>query len=114
MTPLEERKLQDEIRYTYKNRRAEMYGLLRERMGSEDGFGLPLEYDELRRQLAPMPLLFDGEGRLFLPPKNKRSPTSTEATIRDLIGCSPDEADALVLAVYGLHRKRVRVKVGAF
>jgi hypothetical protein len=30
-----------------------------------------------------------------------------------MIGCSPDEADSLVLAVFGLQRKATRVTVGA-
>jgi hypothetical protein len=100
----------DEERYTYVNRRAEMYGLASQRLEpitGSDGkqisrFAIPAEYAELRRQLAPVPRRYDGEGRLRLPPKRKKNPQSTEETMQDLIGCSPDQADALVLAVFGM------------
>lgn len=116
MKPLEQRKGEAEVRYAFKNRRAEMYWMLRQRLDpSANGplFAIPAECVELRRQLAPIPLLYDPEGRLYLPPKNKRSPGSTEATMTDLIGCSPDEADALVLAVFGLKDSHRGVMVGA-
>lgn len=107
-----------ETRYSYVNRRAQMYGDLRVLMDpaqeaeGRKGFAIPTKYPELRRQLSPIPLMYDAEGRLKLPPKNKRSVNSTETTLRDLIGCSPDEADSLVLAVHGmLHRGR-RVVAG--
>lgn len=112
---------QIETRSTYKNRRAEMYGMLSERLdpGSEDqpkpGFAIPSKYTELRRQLAPVPKWLDGEGRLFLPPKQKRPDVDnpTGKTMIDLVGCSPDESDALVLAVYGLSQ-RPKAKLGTF
>lgn len=94
-----------ENKYVYKNRRAEMYGELRMLLDpvSEYGpFGIPVEYTELRRQLSPIPLLYDEEGRLELPPKIIRSERSTKVSLVDLIGHSPDEADSLVLAVHGL------------
>lgn len=78
------------------------------------GFGLPAEYTELRRQLAPIPLRYDGEGRMYLLPKHKRDPNSTEKTLTDLIGCSPDEADAVVLMVHAMCGKSRRVMAGAF
>ena len=99
------RKEEKEARHVYKNRRAEMYGLLRHNLldpeGNNRGFAIPAEYTELRRQLAPLPFLFDGEGKMYLPPKTKPSPNYTGLTITDMIGRSPDEADALVLAVFG-------------
>jgi len=97
---LEER----ETKYIYRNRRAEMYGILRMKLdpSNEEGFGLPAEYSELRRQLSPIPLTYDEEGRLELLPKQKRDSKSTRQTLTDLIGHSPDEADALVLAVFGM------------
>jgi len=100
----------DETRYVYKNKRAEMYGILRDLLLSEKGYGIPDDnqgaaYAELRRQLAPIPLLYDGEGRIYLPPKRKKSQTSNETTMADLIGCSPDEADATVLATYAIHSR---------
>ncbi len=113
---LEHRKLDDETRYIYKNRRAEMYGLLSMRLDpeAEIPFAIPQKFTELRRQLAPIPKRWTDEGRLILPPKRKPSPDSTIETLIDLIGCSPDEADATVLAVFGLSDRRRRIKVGVF
>lgn len=99
-----------ETRYTYKNRRAEMYGMAREWMNPDNGkiFVIPPDYVELRRQLSLMPLKYDGEGRRFLPPKNKRTSDSNEITLTDIIGNSPDEADSLVVAVFGYRRRMER------
>ena len=104
---------QSEERYVYKNRRAEMYGLLRRALDPGEGgdFALPACYGELRRQLELMPLRYDPEGRLHLPSKNKRSATSTEQCLVDIIGHSPDEADALVLANFGQWQKSHRVQL---
>lgn len=104
------KKMEDnEQRYMYKNRRAEMYGIVRYELLNpalidEDykGFGIPADLNELRRQMAPLPLLFDGEGRMYLPPKNKPTKEYKGITIKELVGCSPDEADSLVLACYGM------------
>ncbi len=108
---------QDEIRYAYVNRRAEMYGILRRRLDPAEAtvtgrpiFALPAAManrprsdggPSLRGQLAPIPYSLDGEGRMVLPPKNKKDPKSTKPTLTELIGCSPDEADAVVLALFG-------------
>ena len=104
---------QSEDRYVYKNRRAEMYGILRRRLdpGDRGDLAIPARYTELRRQLSLMPLRYDGEGRLYLPPKAKRNPQSTEQTLMDILGHSPDEADALVLAVFGQQQKSNRVQL---
>ena len=105
-------------RGAYVNRRAEMYGELRGLLeppaeGEERGFGIPADLTELRRQLAPIPLWRDGEGRLMLPPKQRRGNATAgdrTVTLDQLIGRSPDEADALVLAVHAmLHRPTQRV-----
>lgn len=120
-----ERKDSYEERYAYKNRRAEMYGSLRSLLdpGREldptlekndpRGFGLPARYNELRRQLAPIPLLYDGEGRMVMPPKNKKDANDERVTLSDIIGCSPDEADALVLAIHCMLYKAPKQKAGA-
>lgn len=116
MTLLEEKRTQDETKYVFKNRRAEMYGLLRLRLDPAENrpFALPPdlanyvweeERPSLRQQLAVIPLLWDPEGRMYLPPKNKRKPDSEEETLIEIIGCSPDEGDALVLANFGLEYK---------
>lgn len=109
-----------ELRLVYINRRAQMYGEFREMLDPGNpanqqggGFALPAIYTELRRQLSPIPLLYDPEGRLYLPKKNKRSPNSNERTLSDIIGCSPDQADALVVAIHCMLHKDPKVKVGA-
>jgi hypothetical protein len=106
-----------ETRYAYFNRRAEMYGELRLLLDPtySRGFVLPAEfmYDpDLRNQLAPIPLRFDDEGRLKLPKKSKK-PGSSEPSLTQIIGHSPDEADALVLALHGLLHDVKRSRVGA-
>ncbi len=110
---VEERKEVREERYAYRNRRAEMYGNLRQLLDpavNPQGFGIGREEVELRRQLAPIPLTYDGEGRLELLPKSKREGGTGKCLI-DLIGHSPDEADALVLAIHGMQTKSSRVVV---
>jgi hypothetical protein len=109
MSLLEEREDDRSSRYAYTNRRAQMYGEARELLdpgrrvgGKEAPFAIPAGCSELRRQLAPIPLKYDKEGRLKLPPKNKPSDNSKEKTLADIIGCSPDRADAFVLMVHGL------------
>lgn len=92
-----------EQKQAFKNKRAELYWLLRMMLDPiESGFGIPSKYVELRRQLAPMPLLTDGEGKLRMLPKKKAKENSTEMTLVELLGCSPDEADSLVIAVYSM------------
>lgn len=106
-----------EDRYAYKNRRAEMYGelslLLDPSLTDRPRFAIPSEYPEIRYQLSFFPRKYDIEGRLELPPKNKRGKDSKEKCLVELIGHSPDEADALVLAVHGLLNKKAPVMVGA-
>ena len=104
-----------ESMYVFKNRRMEMYFLIRMLIDPDLGhnFGIPAEYDELRRQLAPLPLQYDGEGRLFLPPKRKTNQNSKEKTLIDILGCSPDEADSLAIAVYRLHNRAQGTTAGA-
>jgi len=94
-----------EDRYAYINRRAEMYGRLSELMNPSlgAGFAIPRRFKEIRSQLFPIPKLRDPEGRLKLPPKNRKSADSKEVTLVQLIGHSPDEADSLVLALHALH-----------
>jgi hypothetical protein len=114
MTPFGEKKERIELSRTYKTRRAEMYGILRDSLDpslSPMGFAIPPQYVELRRQLSLIPLLRDGEGCLYLPSKHSK-PGSSVKSLQDIIGRSPDEADSLVLAVYGLRRKVYRPKVG--
>ena len=88
-----------------------MYGMLSQAVDPAGDhsqvFGIPAEYSQLREQLAPIPRLYDEEGRLYLPPKNKRDARDTRATLTELIGHSPDEADALVMALYALRKTSI-------
>lgn len=98
-----------ETRLAFKNRRAELYHKASMRCNpAYGGYAMPPEvvgsqYKELYRQLRVMPKLIDGEGKFYLPPKNPR-PNSKETSIRDMLGCSPDEADAFVLMHWGLEK----------
>lgn len=95
-----------EQRYAYKNVRAQLYGTLREMLNPDgfllqDGpFSIDPKYTELLRQLRPIPLDYDGEGRMVLPPKDKPHKNFKGVTLKQLIGNSPDEADSLSLATF--------------
>lgn len=143
---LEEKREHRAERYAYKNRRAQLFAELRQLLdpGAEGkgdplsdpwqaifrlnpgragesssgglAWGLPAEYTELRRQLAPIPLLYDPEGRLYMLPKNRLNENEKQAgrkTLIDLIGHSPDEADSLVLAIHAMCHKSTRMTAGA-
>lgn len=72
-------------------------------------FGIPpkgLQYGELVRQLSAIPKKYV-EGKLYIPPKSRRGAGNTgEKTLTEILGRSPDEADAFVLAVYAMTGKR--------
>ncbi len=124
-----------EERYSYVNRRAQMYGELSllldpsgfgtnevwvniaDRFGISlssltNGFAIP-EHVELRHQMSMIPKLYTDESRLRMLPKNKKSKDSPEKCLIDIIGHSPDELDALVLAVYGMIHKGTKIVLGA-
>lgn len=113
-TPEEEQDVLEQKRQ-YKNRRAQLYGqasklldptpLLQSDCATEVepvGYGIPNteEYKELIRQLSLMPKLYNEEGRLYLPSKNKRDSKDTKVTLKEIVGRSPDEADAFVVMVH--------------
>lgn len=108
-----------EDRYAYLNLRGQMYFELSEKLdpaANPKGFGLPAEYTELRRQLAPIPRYMDSEGRQFIPPKHAKSgekETKDKVTLDKLIGCSPDEADAVVIMLHLMLHKAHRPVAGA-
>jgi hypothetical protein len=118
LVPYKERVEQREDRYTYSNRRAQMYGDLRELLSpsgtallpNHTGFAIPKHLKELVRQLSKMPLLYDKEGRLRMLSKNKTSTNAGEKTLVELLGCSPDQADSLVLAVHAITRRAFKRK----
>lgn len=141
---LDRNKLQDtlERKIAYRNKRAEMYGNLREIldpsllslspfhraealkaiMGHDGpanlefyGFAIPDGHSEspfrdtnalaeLHRQMGPIPLKYTDEGIIWLIPKHKRDADDDRPTLTGLLGCSPDELDALVLAVHAMLR----------
>jgi hypothetical protein len=79
-------------------------------------FAIPGAYTKLRQELAPIPLKYDAEGRVVLPPKHRagRRQAGQEKTLTELIGHSPDLADALVLAHAVLREGRAeRPRAGA-
>lgn len=64
-------------------------------------FAIPPDDDKLREELAVIPKIYDSEGKMRLPPKDKKSKNSNEETIKEMLnGRSPDTADALALAAY--------------
>ncbi len=104
-------------RYTYRNRRAEMYWNLSQRMDPDGEFGgFAIEQAssvgaELRRQLAPFPKRYDEESRIYLPPKNRKPGSKGgQPTLTEIIGRSPDDADALVLALYAMTHKPAMIR----
>lgn len=113
-----------EQRGAYLNRRAEMFGRLSDAMDpgvqledgtwTKPGFAMPGEYTPLFDQLQHFPKLYDGEGKLRLPPKHKKDAKSKEKTLTELIGHSPDEADSLALAYYGMVEDPLYSEVGGF
>lgn len=117
LTLMKERSENREERYTYKNRRAELFGELSIACdpAAGPGFLIHPKYAELLRQLRAIPKQYDGEGRLELPPKNKKPGADSKViTLMDLLGCSPDEADAVVLARHGATHKVHRAVAGGF
>ncbi len=117
-------------KYVYVNRRAQMYGefsimldpaetgaALKLPRETFSGFAIPSGgvYDELRRQLQPIPKTWDrgGEGKLRLLPKDNTEDPDDPRTLKNLLGCSPDEADAVVLAVHArLHKPKMSMVGG--
>jgi hypothetical protein len=119
IVPTEERMRRKEERYTYFNRRAQMYMQARslmnpDRHDGESPYGIPLEYAELIRQLSPIPLTRDSEGRVKMIPKSRQGQKrkNGELTLEDLLGCSPDEADSFVLMVHGLLQETRVIEAG--
>lgn len=114
MIPYKDKVEAIEERYVYVDMRAQLYIGIRERIDPylELNFGIPAEYTELRQQLAPIPLTYDHEGRVWLLHKNKRDSKDTRMTLTELLDRSPDEADALALAIYGLDHPERTMKIG--
>lgn len=118
ITQPEDRMENREERYTYKNRRAQMYGRLMERLDPDDPenpnnkkmtYAIPARFPsgghsaDLREELEPIPKQYK-EGMLYLLPKHKTGKNDNEETLTELIGHSPDLADAAVLMLYGVEQ----------
>lgn len=117
--------------YAAVDRRSQMYWMLRECLDpsvSPLGFAISEAYAgdwqmgeiDLFNQMAAIPLTYDENGRFDLLPKHKpdqkkeigEEETDADKTLVGLIGHSPDELDALALAVYGMKRKTHRATAG--
>jgi hypothetical protein len=116
--PFGERRELREEKYLYKNRRAQMYHELHLKLELDTegrfagrGFAIPQVYTELRRQMAVVPKLTDDEGRYYMLPK--KTDDDTKDSLVKLIGHSPDEMDALVLANYAMDHKPAPRRAGA-
>ena len=72
--------------------------------GYDRCFAVDPSMGRLREELVGIPRLYDSEGRLKLPPKERSAGRKSKAapSIREIIGRSPDRADSLVLAWEGL------------
>lgn len=105
-----------EERYEFKNRRAEMYWMIRELINpTNGGYAIPARFAAIHDQLAPIPLRRNGDGGyLELPPKRKKDPSDKAKTLIDIIGHSPDEADAFACMAYAKSGKARRIRVGGF
>ncbi len=105
-----------EDRASYFNRRAELYYELSSALDpsvNPRGFGIPLKYANLFDELGPIPKMYDSEGKLKLLSKHKKNKDSDELTLTELIGHSPDEADALAIAYHHMTRNSTRSKAGS-
>ena len=102
-----------DAKQAYRNKRAELYGKLREYLNPEREsgvFALPPDADQLRRELAVLPLQYDSEGRMQLLPKESRGAGQQQGPcLRQLLGHSPDRADSLALAVWTVSRPRRKI-----
>lgn len=114
---MKEKQMEAEEKTIYKNRRAELYGTLRDVLNPayETGFGIDTRFVELFQQLTPIPLWWE-DGKLTLPPKSAKPGSKNpedQITLVKLIGHSPDEADSLVLAVYAMTHKPPNTMLGS-
>lgn len=109
-----------ELGFSYLNRRAQMYGEIRDWLDPMDmrrdadapptwnkdwgkfrGFAIPGRFRELLRQMSKIPLTYNSEGVVYIVPKS--SPEGSKLpSLKKLLGCSPDELDSLVLAHHAM------------
>jgi len=116
-----QREREDLEHYEYVNRRAQMYHLIRLNIDPGNGliWAIPRKFVKLRQQLAPIPLLTDEKGRLWLPPKRPKSTITYEGerkkvtTLYDLLKRSPDHADGAAMLRWVLSNPKRQVRAGA-
>jgi len=111
----EEEKELKEQKAIYRSRRVQLYAEASKLLdpnpiptgsgGFQDppGYGIPSntpELAELHRQLSKFPIQYNEDGIQILPPKQKRDSKDKRLTLKDMIGRSPDEADAFVLLIH--------------
>jgi len=70
---------------------------------------LRADVEALVDELSLIPRLHDGEGKMFLPPKDRKAGQKTGQCLREMLGRSPDRSDACALAVW-----RMRTRQRAF
>ena len=112
----------------YVNRRAQMYGSLSEAIdptNTDDDkprWAIPTgicgdksdSRTNLRSQLAPIPKLYDSMERIKMLPKRNPLNPDDQRTLIKLIGHSPDEADAVVIARHVMLTKPTRKEIQVF
>jgi len=106
-----------EERYVYVSLRGEMYHRLSLALDpgeNPNGFAIPQEFGELRRQMCKIPKIFGPEGQILMLPKNRKPGAGKgQQTLVELIGHSPDELDSLVLAYHAMESKTNEIIAGA-
>lgn len=112
-----------EEKSAYFNMRSQMYYEARCMLNPDinpEGYGLPGgdQGRELVRQLSLIPLKYDQNGKIYLPPKNRKpgqvSSSSTNPTLSEIIGRSPDQADAFVIMVHRMLHGAITMEAGTF
>lgn len=109
-TPIDKRKEVQEEVMAFKNKRAMMFYSIRQLLLSKK-FGIPGHLNELIYQMSKIPILYDKDGQLYVPPKNKKE-GSNEQTLIDLIGYSPDELDSFAILAYLLTERSFQARAG--
>jgi len=123
--PVRKRDEAEERRAQYRNRRAQMYDILSKRLDPTSGekqHAIPLSIldapnpgkSTLREQMEPIPKMIDDKGVIFMLSKQRKTRVVGEneerkITLTELIGHSPDELDSLILAVFGLAERKVKL-----
>jgi hypothetical protein len=116
VTPFGEKVERREDRQFLFNRRAEMYWDLSQAGNEPSIYAVPREMAELHRQLSLIPKVYDDEGRLKLPPKGNLSELEKrqgKLTLIEIVGCSPDHADAAVVCYYCMTHEPKKQRAGA-